>query len=178
VAKWGVLASPRQHASAQSLECETIFNKNSMTQFFHPPDSPNLVPCNFFLFPQMKQVLKGKRFAGVEEVKKKMTGIKRHHSATALLCVHNKKGREDLNIRCQTKMADTEVSVSTMSTVLVNETISSVNTCFVNCVTLKVQLEEISSELISACEIIKILQEEDSSIQSAATNPCGTSTKS
>jgi hypothetical protein len=47
-----------------------------------------------------------------------------------------------------------------------------VNTCCSNCVTLKLKLEEISSELSSAREIIKILQEEDSSIQSAATNPC------
>ena len=45
-----------------------------------PPCSPDLAPCNFFLFLQMKKVLKGKRFADVEGVKPKtaeaLTGIK------------------------------------------------------------------------------------------------------
>jgi hypothetical protein len=44
-----------------------------MTQLLHPPYSPDLAPCDFFLFPQMKKVLKGKHFADVEEVKKKTT---------------------------------------------------------------------------------------------------------
>ena len=35
----------------------------------NPPYSPDLVPCDFFLFPTMKKTLKGKRFATVEEVK-------------------------------------------------------------------------------------------------------------
>jgi len=35
----------------------------------HPPYSPDLAPCDFFLFPTMKETLKGKRFATVEEVK-------------------------------------------------------------------------------------------------------------
>jgi hypothetical protein len=34
-----------------------------------PPDSPDLAPCDYFLFPAMKKTLKGKRFATVEEVK-------------------------------------------------------------------------------------------------------------
>ena len=40
----------------------------------HPPDSPDppdLALSNFFLFPQKKQVLKGKCLADVEEVKQK-----------------------------------------------------------------------------------------------------------
>ena len=44
-----------------------------MTQLLHPPYSPGLAPCDFFLFPRMKKVLKGKRFAELEEVKKKTT---------------------------------------------------------------------------------------------------------
>jgi len=35
----------------------------------HPPYSPDLAPCDFFLFPTMKKTLKGKRFATVEEMK-------------------------------------------------------------------------------------------------------------
>ena len=44
-----------------------------MTQLLHPPYSPDLAPCDFFIFPRMKKVLKRKRFADVEEVKKKTT---------------------------------------------------------------------------------------------------------
>jgi len=35
----------------------------------HPPYSPDLAPCDFFLFLTMKKTLKGKRFATAEEVK-------------------------------------------------------------------------------------------------------------
>ena len=35
----------------------------------HPPYSPDLTPCDFFLLPTMKKTLKRKRFAIVEEVK-------------------------------------------------------------------------------------------------------------
>ena len=38
----------------------------------NPLYSPDLALSNFFLFPWMKKVLKGKCFAGVEEVKQKM----------------------------------------------------------------------------------------------------------
>jgi len=37
----------------------------------HPPYSPDLTPCDFFLFPRMKGQKKGKRFSDVSEVKKK-----------------------------------------------------------------------------------------------------------
>ena len=51
-----------------------------MTPMSHPPYSLSVTPSNFFLFPQLKKVLKGKRFADVEEVKQKtaeaLKGIK------------------------------------------------------------------------------------------------------
>ena len=40
-----------------------------MTPVPHPPYSPELTPSDFVMFPQMKKVLKGKRFGDVEEVK-------------------------------------------------------------------------------------------------------------
>jgi len=57
----------------KALSVKQFLTKNSMTQLLHPPYSPNLAPCDFFLFPRMKEVLKGKRIADVDEVKKKMT---------------------------------------------------------------------------------------------------------
>jgi hypothetical protein len=43
----------------------------------HPPYSPDLAPCDFFLFLKVKSVLKGTRFASVTEVKKKTTELLR-----------------------------------------------------------------------------------------------------
>jgi transposase len=34
----------------------------------HPPYSPDLAPCDFFLFPNMKKWLGGKRFASNEKL--------------------------------------------------------------------------------------------------------------
>jgi hypothetical protein len=34
----------------------------------HTPYSPDLVPCDFFLFPKMKLKLKGRRFDTIEEI--------------------------------------------------------------------------------------------------------------
>jgi len=42
-----------------------------MTVITHPPFSPYLAPCNFFLFLRMECQMKGKHFADVSEVKKK-----------------------------------------------------------------------------------------------------------
>jgi histone-lysine N-methyltransferase SETMAR len=57
----------------KALSVQQFLIKNSMTQLLQLPYSPNLAPCDFFLFPRMKKVLKGKSFADVEEVKEKMT---------------------------------------------------------------------------------------------------------
>jgi hypothetical protein len=34
----------------------------------HPSCSPDLAPCDFFLFPKMKMKLKGRRFDTIEEI--------------------------------------------------------------------------------------------------------------
>jgi hypothetical protein len=36
--------------------------KNKMTLISHPPYSPDLAPCNFFLSAKLKMALKGGRF--------------------------------------------------------------------------------------------------------------------
>ncbi|XP_054711202.1 replication initiator 1-like [Uloborus diversus] len=41
----------------------------------HPPYSPDLAPCDFFLFPKVKSALKGTRFESVEAVKEKATEV-------------------------------------------------------------------------------------------------------
>ncbi|EZA62238.1 Histone-lysine N-methyltransferase SETMAR [Ooceraea biroi] len=34
-----------------------------------PPYSPDMAPCDFFLFPKIKNTMKGRRFANIEEIK-------------------------------------------------------------------------------------------------------------
>jgi hypothetical protein len=42
--------------------------KNKMAVVLHPQYSPDLAPCDFFLFPKMKIKFKGRRFDTVEEI--------------------------------------------------------------------------------------------------------------
>jgi hypothetical protein len=52
---------------------------NGISAMDHLPYSPDLVPDDFWLFPKLKSVLKGKRFSDVEDinssVKKILTDI-------------------------------------------------------------------------------------------------------
>lgn len=54
-----------------ALSVRQFLAKNGMTPLPHAPYSPDLAPCDFFLFPRMKKDMKGHRFSDVEEVKKK-----------------------------------------------------------------------------------------------------------
>ncbi|KYN40738.1 hypothetical protein ALC56_05049, partial [Trachymyrmex septentrionalis] len=54
---------------------KSCFTKKNLTG--EPMHSPDLAPCDFFLFPKFKRNMKGKRFATVEEVKQKsLEGLK------------------------------------------------------------------------------------------------------
>jgi hypothetical protein len=46
----------------------SFWRKNKMAVIPHPPNSPDLAPCEFFLFPKMKLKLKGRRFDTTEEI--------------------------------------------------------------------------------------------------------------
>jgi len=51
-----------------------LANKN-ITVFEHPPYSPDLAPCDFYLFPKIKSALNGTHFVLVEHVKAKTAEI-------------------------------------------------------------------------------------------------------
>jgi len=51
-----------------------LANKN-ITVLKHPPYSPDLTPCDFYLFPKIKLVLKETHFVSVENMKAKMMEI-------------------------------------------------------------------------------------------------------
>jgi hypothetical protein len=50
-----------------------------------PPHSPDLVPCDFFLFPKIKFALKGTRFESIDAVKAKATEVMKRLSEKDLL---------------------------------------------------------------------------------------------
>jgi histone-lysine N-methyltransferase SETMAR len=63
--------------SHSALSVKQFLAEKSITVLEHPPYSPDLAPCDFFLFPKVKSELKGTRFESVTEVKKKTTELLR-----------------------------------------------------------------------------------------------------
>lgn len=56
----------RPHVSKRSLETITEIGLQTLS---HPPYSPDLSPCDYFLFPIMKKPLRGRKFADLDELK-------------------------------------------------------------------------------------------------------------
>ena len=56
-----------------ALAVKSFLAKHGIPVLEHPPYSPDLAPCDFFLFPKVKSALKGTRFETVEAVKEKAT---------------------------------------------------------------------------------------------------------
>ena len=52
-----------------SLLVRNFLAKNNTVIMPQPPYSPDLAPCDFFLFPKLKRPMKGRRFATIEEIK-------------------------------------------------------------------------------------------------------------
>jgi len=59
------------NASAHtSYLVQQFLAKHSTAQLQQPPYSPDLAPCDFFLFPRLKKVLKEHRFEATEDIKR------------------------------------------------------------------------------------------------------------
>jgi hypothetical protein len=56
-----------------ALSVREFLAKHSIPVVPHPPYSPDLPPCDFFLFSRLKSTLKGKRFQDVAEIQLNMT---------------------------------------------------------------------------------------------------------
>ncbi|UYV70896.1 hypothetical protein LAZ67_8001037 [Cordylochernes scorpioides] len=52
-----------------SLLVRDFLVKNNTLMMPQPPYSPDLVPCDFFLFPKLKRPMKGRRYATLDEIK-------------------------------------------------------------------------------------------------------------
>lgn len=65
-----------QHDNApahSSCLVQQFLGKHGIPQVPHPPYSPDLAPCDFWLFPKLKYPMKGTRFDSVEEIKQNTT---------------------------------------------------------------------------------------------------------
>ena len=54
------------HDNASSHKCEVVksfFASKKVKVLNHPPYSPYLSPCDFFLFPRLKKMLSGNKYA-------------------------------------------------------------------------------------------------------------------
>ena len=56
-----------------ALSVKQFLVSKEITTWHHPPYSPNLAPCDFFLFPKLKGIFQETRFQGVEDIKTSMT---------------------------------------------------------------------------------------------------------
>ncbi|UYV74676.1 hypothetical protein LAZ67_12000499 [Cordylochernes scorpioides] len=52
-----------------SLLVRDFLAKNNTLMMPQPPYSPDLAPCEFFLFPKLKRPMKGRRYATLDEIK-------------------------------------------------------------------------------------------------------------
>jgi len=67
-----------ENASAHdALKFREFLAKTSITKMEHPPYSPDLAPCDFWLFPNLKNVLKGQRFADPSDIQRNVKTLLR-----------------------------------------------------------------------------------------------------
>ena len=52
-----------------SLLVREFLAKNNTVTMPQPPYSPDMAPCDFFLFPKIKRTLKGRRFTAIDDIK-------------------------------------------------------------------------------------------------------------
>jgi hypothetical protein len=73
-----------------------------MTAVFHPAYSPDLVPCDFDVFPKMKLRLKGRRFVSIEEIQPELQQVQNTlTSADFSECFQKWQNRWDSCIQAQ-----------------------------------------------------------------------------
>ena len=67
--KWRVGDWIMHHDNAPAHTLRLVQQFLATAQLQQPPYSPDLAPCDFFLFPRLKKVLKGHRFEATEDIK-------------------------------------------------------------------------------------------------------------
>ena len=72
---WWLAASPRQCACSGIMARTEICGESQITQVTQIQYSTDLVPCDIWLFPKLKSLLKGKRFQTIDKIQENMTGL-------------------------------------------------------------------------------------------------------
>jgi len=67
-----------------------LSNKN-ITVYLHPPYSPDLAPCDFWLFPKVKMTLKDKRFESIQDIEAATTMQLKTRKRTTITTSENGK---------------------------------------------------------------------------------------
>jgi len=69
-----------------------------------PPYSPDLAPCDFWLFSEVKMTMKGKRFAAVQDIEAATTAqLKTHTKEDFQNCIRKRQERWDKCFRSEGK---------------------------------------------------------------------------
>ncbi len=75
--------------SHQADSMQKFLEKNNMRLMPHPPYSPDLLPCDFFIFPKLKLALKGQHLGDLEGIKSKMAVYLRSISKSDFIRCYN-----------------------------------------------------------------------------------------
>jgi len=67
VQKWSQRSSPKNKSKKEFLATKQI------TVLEHPAYSSDLAPCDFFLFPKIKEILKGRHFDDTDDIRNNTT---------------------------------------------------------------------------------------------------------
>ena len=62
------------HPLMHRISCRVFLAKYQITQVTQSPYSPDMVPCDFWLFSKLTSPLKGKRFQTIDEIQENTTG--------------------------------------------------------------------------------------------------------
>ena len=71
------------HDNASAHKCvlvQDFFKEEKVVQLSHPPYSPDLSPCDFFLFPLLKKTLFGRRYESRSALGRAIYHIKHYPS--------------------------------------------------------------------------------------------------
>jgi hypothetical protein len=58
-----------------SLKIKEFVTNNNMVTVSHPPYTPDLVPCDFAFFPNLKMKLKGQHFVMVSDIQRESQAV-------------------------------------------------------------------------------------------------------
>ncbi|UYV65378.1 hypothetical protein LAZ67_3004133 [Cordylochernes scorpioides] len=64
-----VLANLDKKSAKKALKISRFLLDHSTSVFPQPPYSPDLAPCDFFLFGKLRKKLKGQKFQSIEEIR-------------------------------------------------------------------------------------------------------------